>query len=200
VARLKDQDPEHQHVIVGRAAALRAVRTRHRLLELGLATKIRTPRREEVTIPNAVVVSNATTNFSRLAETEGVFVGTSVTIGYDVPWRQVKALLLLAAARTTGLRREPAPVVRQTELQDFCVLYTLLVCLEQPHLRGPVLDALHAQVQDAFNEYDVQIMSPHYEADPTGPKTVARDRWFAAPAAPDTPAEPSAAGMSLTSN
>jgi small-conductance mechanosensitive channel len=151
-----------------------------------LATKIKTPRHEEITIPNAVVVSNATTNYSRHAEDEGVFVPTSLTIGYDVPWRQVHALLLLAAGRTPGVRPEPTPVVRQTALQDFYVQYTLLVCLEQPHLRGPVLDALHANIQDAFNEYGVQIMSPNYEADPDGPKVVTRDRWYAAPAAPAT--------------
>jgi small-conductance mechanosensitive channel len=109
-----------------------------------------------------------------------------VTIGYDAPWRQVQALLLLAAERTHGLRSEPKPAVRQTALQDFYVEYTLLVCLEQPHLRGPVLDALHANIQDAFNEYGVQIMSPNYEADPQGPKVVTRDRWYAAPAVRET--------------
>jgi small-conductance mechanosensitive channel len=152
-----------------------------------LATKIRTPRREEITIPNAVVVSNATTNYSRHAQDEGVFVPTSLTIGYDTPWRQVRALLLLAAERTSGLRREPAPVVRQTALQDFYVQYTLMVCLEEPHLRGPVLDALHGNIQDAFNEYGVQIMSPNYEADPSGPKVVAKNQWYAAPAVVETP-------------
>jgi small-conductance mechanosensitive channel len=84
------------------------------------------------------------------------------------------------------VRPEPTPVVRQTALQDFYVQYTLLVCLEQPHLRGPVLDALHANIQDAFNEFGVQIMSPNYEADPHGPKVVTRDRWYAAPAVPET--------------
>jgi small-conductance mechanosensitive channel len=153
-----------------------------------LATKIKTPRREEITIPNAVVVSNATTNYSRHAEDEGVFVPTSLTIGYDTPWRQVHALLLLAAARTSGVRRAPAPVVRQTALQDFYVQYTLLVCLEEPHLRGPVFDALHANIQDAFNEYGVQIMSPNYEADPSRAKVVEKNDWYAAPAIVDAPA------------
>ena len=35
VAGLQDQDPEHQHVVVGRAAAPRPIRARHGLLELG---------------------------------------------------------------------------------------------------------------------------------------------------------------------
>ena len=49
-----------------------------------LSTKIRTPRNEDVTIPNAVIVGQTITNYSRRAETEGVFVPTSITIGYDV--------------------------------------------------------------------------------------------------------------------
>jgi small-conductance mechanosensitive channel len=147
-----------------------------------LSTKLKTLLREEVTIPNAVVVSTQTTNYSRLADVEGVFVKTTVTIGYDTPWRQVKALLLLAASRTTGVRETPAPAVRQSALEDFYVEYTLLVCLEDPASRLVTLDQLHGHIQDAFNEHGVQIMSPNYEADPAGPKVVPPDRWFASPA------------------
>jgi small-conductance mechanosensitive channel len=150
----------------------------------GLSTKIKTARNEEITIPNALVVSHATTNYSRHATDQGVFAPTSVTIGYDAPWRQVHALLLLAARRTPGVRPEPAPIVLQTALGDFSVQYTLLVCLERPHSRYRVLDALHGNIQDAFNEYGVQIMSPNYEADPSGPKIVPPSRWYSAPAAP----------------
>jgi small-conductance mechanosensitive channel len=149
-----------------------------------LSTKIKTPRREEVTIPNAVLVSSTTTNFSKFASSDGVYVPTSVTIGYDTPWRQVEGLLLMAADRTAGIRREPKPVVFQTALQDFYVQYTLLVSLERADQRAPTLNALHANIQDAFNEYGVQIMSPNYEADPSGPKIVPKERWFDAPGRP----------------
>jgi small-conductance mechanosensitive channel len=149
-----------------------------------LSLKIKTLQREDVTIPNALAVSASTVNYSRFAEREGVEVSTSVTIGYDTPWRQVEALLILAAGRTPGVRKDLSPVVRQTALLDFYVQYTLLVCLEQPHLRVPILHALHANILDAFNEYGVQITSPNYEADPDGHKVVPRSRWFDAPAAP----------------
>jgi small-conductance mechanosensitive channel len=149
-----------------------------------LSTKVRTPRNEEITIPNSVVVSHATTNYSRHAATDGVFVPTSVTIGYDTPWRQVQALLLRAAERTPGVQTAPKPVVLQTALSDFYVEYTLLVCLEEPRRRSVILTTLHAEIQDAFNEFGVQIMSPNYEADPGSPKVVPRDRWYPAPAVP----------------
>ena len=159
------------------------------VLHIGpLATKVKTPHRVEVTIPNAIVISNATTNYSRDAE-NGVYVHTTVTIGYDAPWRQVRALLLAAAERTPGIRSDPKPEVLQAALQDFFVEYRLLVCLERPHQRGLVLDALHANIQDGFNEAGVQIMSPHYEADPHAPKLVPRADWqgITPPADPDQP-------------
>ena len=157
-----------------------------------LSLKVKTGRREEVTIPNAIVVSASTTNYSRFAEREGVQMATSISIGYDTPWRQVEALLLLAADRTRGIRRDPPPDIRKTDLHDFYVQYTLLVCPEHPHLRVATLHALHGNILDAFNEYGVQITSPNYEADPERPKTVPPGQWFAAPAA--APAEPSAGG------
>ena len=148
------------------------------------SAKIQTLRNEEVTIPNAVVVGNQIINYSRLAGSEGVYVGTTVTIGYDVPWRQVQALLLQAAGRTDGVRSTPPPRVRQSGLRDFYVEYLLLVALEDPTLRLPTLDRLHGHILDGFNEHGVQIMSPSYEADPEGKKIVPPDKWFASPASP----------------
>jgi small-conductance mechanosensitive channel len=154
-----------------------------------LATKLRTPRQEEITIPHSVLVSTATTNYSRLAGDKGMAVTTSVTIGYQIPWRQVHALLQLGAARTQGLRREPPPRVMQRELSDFYVQYLLLAHLEDGKNRAAVLSELHAQIQDAFNEFGTQIMSPHFESQPEKPIFVPKSAWHAAPASPpDTPA------------
>ena len=144
-----------------------------------LSTKITSPLDEAITIPNAVVVAQTTTDYSRHG---GVFTPTSVTIGYDTPWRQIHAMLVRAAERTDGIRSEPAPMVLQAGLEDFYVKYTLWVCLERQHNRPFVLASLHANIQDVFNEYGVQIMSPNYVLDPAAPKLVPKDQWFAAPA------------------
>jgi hypothetical protein len=81
--------------------------------------------------------------------------------------------------------------VLQTGLDDFYVRYTLLVCLERQPTRPFTLHALHANIQDLFNEYGVQIMSPNYMIDPSAPKVVPKKDWFAAPAAPERPADES---------
>ena len=61
------------------------------ITQLGtLSTKVKTPRREEVTIPNAVVMGQVTTNYSRFSDTGRRFRSDLATIGYDAPWRQVQ--------------------------------------------------------------------------------------------------------------
>jgi len=158
-----------------------------------LTTRIETLRNVEVTLPNAFLVGNVTRNYSRLAANGGVRLTTSVTIGYDTPWRQVQAMLQIAAERTQLVARDPAPRVVQTALQDFYVEYTLVICVADPKLKLVVLDELHANIQDVFNEYGVQIMSPNYEADPADKKFVPKEQWFQAPARlakADSPAPP----------
>jgi small-conductance mechanosensitive channel len=154
-----------------------------RVKEIGmLSTKLSTVRREEVAIPNAVLVGTATTNYTSLAGSDGPLVTTAVTIGYDAPWRQVHALLELAASRTPGIRKTPEPRVLQRGLSDYYVEYQLLAHLERAEDRFEVLSALHANIQDAFNEAGVQIMSPHYVMQPPEPVVVPKEKWFAKPA------------------
>jgi small-conductance mechanosensitive channel len=148
-----------------------------------LSTKVITPRSEEITIPNTLVASETVTDYSRFAES--VMTTTTVTIGYEAPWRQVHAMLLLAAERTAGIRRTPKPRVQQTALDDFGVKYTIAFCLDDQQKRVPTKTALHGHIQDLFNEYGVQIMTPRYETDPSGPKLVRKKDWFAPPAQPD---------------
>jgi small-conductance mechanosensitive channel len=142
-----------------------------------LSTKITTRRRTEITVPNAVLVGSSITNYTRLAREDGEMITTTVTIGYDAPWRQVQDLLLLAAGRTAGIRKTPKPFVHQESLSDFYVEYELMARIEQPRERAEVLSHLHAQIQDAFNEAGVQIMSPHFEGQPEGKVWVPKTAW-----------------------
>jgi small-conductance mechanosensitive channel len=147
-----------------------------------LSTKMVTWKREEITIPNGVVVGTKTVNFSRLGAGNGDVVSTAVTIGYDAPWRQVHAMLMLAAERTSGVRRDPRPRVLQRTLADFYVEYQLAVNLDRPEERAQVLSELHAKIQDTFNEFGVQIMSPHFQTQPSGRVFVPKSQWFSEPA------------------
>ena len=71
-----------------------------------------------------------------------------------------------------GIEKEPAPFVLQRELGDFAVTYQLNAYSRTSDNMFGIYSDLHANIQDVFNENNVQIMSPHYESDPETPKLV----------------------------
>ena len=149
-----------------------------------LATRLRTGLGADKVLPNNFVVGTTTLNFSRHAKGRGHLVEVNVTIGYAEPWRQVEALLLLAAERTSDIRKEPKPFVVQRALSDFYVEYRLCAYTDESGRRLLILSELHANVQDAFNEFGVQIMSPHYLGDPAQPVVVPKEKWRLPPTPP----------------
>ncbi len=158
--------------------------------EVGMfTTTIRTGLGEVLTLPNSMITGTVTKNYSRIVQGQGYVVDTVVTIGYDTPWRQVEAMLLEAARRTEGVLQEPQPQVFQTALSDFYPEYRLVAQAvpSEPRPRALLLSLLHANIQDVFNEYGVQIMSPHYLGDPEQAKWVPREQWHAAPSKPENP-------------
>lgn len=146
------------------------------------SSRLVTGLNEEIVIPNSQLSNSALINYTRLNEAEGVFIPATVTIGYNTPWRQVHAMLQEAARRTPGIRSASPPVVLQKQLSDFYVEYELRIAIENPSRRTSTLSQLHAHIQDVFNEHGVQIMSPHYEADPDEPVIVPKARWHTPPA------------------
>ncbi|MGZ8915296.1 MAG: mechanosensitive ion channel family protein [Methylobacter sp.] len=147
-----------------------------------LVTRLHTPKNVEITIPNSILMSSQVSNYSFAALEGNLILPAGVTIGYDTPWRQVHALLLLAAERTGQVLREPAPFVLQSALDDFYVKYELNVYAASSDNMPRLYSELHQNIQDAFNEYGVQIMSPHYEKDPASLKVVPKERWREPPA------------------
>ena len=147
-------------------------------------THVRTLKNEEVIVPNSSILNNEVTNYTTLAATAGLILHTTVGIGYETPWRQVEAMLLLAAERTAGLLRDPQPFVLHKALGDFAVTYELNVYCNDPRAMTSLYTELHRQILDVFNEYGVQIMTPAYEGDPEQPKVVPRSQWSQPPAPP----------------
>jgi small-conductance mechanosensitive channel len=153
-----------------------------------LVTHLRTPKNEEIIVPNSVVLQSHVVNYSKLAQSRGLILHTTISIGYETPWRQVEAMLLLAAERTTTVLREPAPFVLEKSLGDFAVTYELNAFVESANALLERYAALHRNILDVFNEYGVQIMTPAYEGDPEQPKVVPQEHWFTAPALRTPPA------------
>ncbi len=133
-----------------------------------IVTRIRTPKNVVVTIPNATVFSSNIVNFSTLVrepeQGKGLILNTTITLGYDVPWRQVHAALIKAALMTEGILKEPLPFVLQTSLNDFHVSYELNAYTAQPTRVHHIYSELHQNIQDQCNSVGIEILSPSYLA------------------------------------
>ena len=147
-----------------------------------LVTHLLTAKNEEVVIPNSIILNSEVTNYSTMAREQGLILHTTVGIGYEVPWRQVEAMLLMAAQRTSGLRTDTQAFVLQKSLGDFAVNYELNVYCDNVNRMMALYSQLHRNIQDVFNEYGVQIMTPAYENDTPEPKIVPKAKWYSAPA------------------
>lgn len=127
-------------------------------------TRLRTPKNEVVTIPNSFIMSSHTVNYSASARQFGLIIHTTVTIGYDVPWRQVHQLLIDAARMTPGVLDDPRPFVLETGLQDYYPAYQINAYIKDADQLAVISSALHQNIQDVFAEAGVEIMSPQYIA------------------------------------
>jgi len=129
-----------------------------------LVTRIRTIKNEDVTVPNSTVLLTSTTNYSTntRAPESGLIMHTTVTIGYDVPWKDMHQALINAALRTDMILKKPEPFVLQTSLDDFYVSYQINAYTREANKQVTIYSQLHQNIQDCCNEAGIEIMSPHY--------------------------------------
>jgi small-conductance mechanosensitive channel len=129
-----------------------------------LVTRLLTIKNVEVVIPNSAILGNQILNYSALARSRGLILNTTVTIGYDAPWRTVHDLLIRAALGTEGILADPPPFVLQTSLNDFHISYELNAYTDRANDFQNIYSRLHQAIQDCFNEAGVEIMSPTFYA------------------------------------
>jgi small-conductance mechanosensitive channel len=136
-----------------------------------LVTRIKTPKNEIITIPNSAVLSGNTINYSSEILNNGLILHTTVTIGYDVPWKDMHNALIDAALRTDHILEDPKPFVLQTGLEDFYVSYQVNAFTKEVKKQARIYSDLHQNIQDVCNERGIEILSPHYRAARDGSMT-----------------------------
>ena len=136
-----------------------------------LITRVRTIKNVVITIPNVVVMQNEIINFSSEARDAGLILHTSVTIGYDEPWRNVQKLLVKAALETVDIMEYPEPYVLKTSLDNHYITYELNAYTDRPLLMQDIYSDLHQNILDKFNQAEVEILSPTYFAFRDGQST-----------------------------
>ena len=129
-------------------------------------TRLLTFKKETITIPNASVLGSNVTNFNTISRESNNYLVlyTTITLGYDVPWRKIHEVLIQAATATPGIVAEPSPFVLQTGLNDFNVSYELNAYSDCPELMPVVYSDLHQNIQDYCNQAGIEILSPGYSS------------------------------------
>ncbi|MDE3137254.1 MAG: mechanosensitive ion channel [Acidobacteriota bacterium] len=125
-----------------------------------LVTRVRTPRNEEVSLPNSAVLSNSITNFTTRAAAGGLGLSVHAGIGYDVDWRTVHALMIDGARKTESILADPSPIVLQSDLGNYAVDYQLIAWTDRPERMVLTNSELRRNVLDCFNAAGVEIMTP----------------------------------------
>lgn len=137
-----------------------------------LVTRIRTIKNIIITIPNSIVMNSHIENYTTSASSgEGLILNTSVTLGYDIPWRKIHEVMIEAALSVKEIMKEPKPFILQTALNDFYVNYELNCYTDKPEKTALIYSSLHQAVQDKCAENGIEIMSPHYSALRNGGKS-----------------------------
>jgi small-conductance mechanosensitive channel len=142
-----------------------------------MVTRIKSIKNEDVTIPNSKVLTGYSVNYSTPTEKEGLIIHSTVTIGYDAPWRTVHELLVRAAEMTDGVSESPKPFVLQTGLDDFYISYQINAYIKDARNILKTKSSLHQNIQDEFNRAGVEIMSPHYRSERDGNAVTIPEEW-----------------------
>lgn len=150
--------------------------------------RIKTPKNEFITVPNANALNSHIVNYNRSFDEGGVILYVEVTIGYDVPWRQVHELLLKAASQTEYLEKTPEPFVLQKALNDFSVAYQINGYSKRPLYKDLIYSLINQNIQDIFAEAGIEILSPNYMAQRDGNASTVPD--LTKMKRPDTPKQP----------
>lgn len=129
-----------------------------------LAVRICTPANQVITIPNSTLLTNEVINFNISSRElkRNLILQTSITLGYDVPWRKAYASLIEAALSTRHILPEPGPFVLQTKLDDHAISYQLNAFTSEPNQMVFIYSELHQNIQDTCNEHGIEILSPRY--------------------------------------
>ncbi len=120
------------------------------------STRILTRDDVEITIPNAIMGNTKILNESGGPHTKfRLRVKVGVAYGSDID--KVRAVLLAIAKNDPGVCVEPVPLVRFRTFGGSSLDFELLCWVDEPVLRGRIVDALNSAIYKRFNEEGIEI-------------------------------------------
>jgi small-conductance mechanosensitive channel len=130
--------------------------------------RLRNIRNEFITFPNITVLNSDIINYNTSGEEEGLILHAKITMGYDIPWRDVYDVLINAALKTPFVEENPKPFVLQTGLDDFYANYEINVHTKEIEKVMLIYSLLYQNIQDEFKKAGISICTPHFYSKPPG--------------------------------
>jgi small-conductance mechanosensitive channel len=130
---------------------------RGKITQIGIrSTRLLTRDDVEVTIPNAIMGNTRVVNESG-GPHEKYRIRVQVAVAYGSDIDQVREVLMGIAASSEAICRDPEPRVRFRTFGASGLDFELLCWVENPELRGRVLDALNSAVYKRFMAEGIEI-------------------------------------------
>jgi len=130
---------------------------RGKVTHIGIrSTRLLTRDDVEVTIPNSIMGNSKVVNESGGPHMKfRIRVAVGVAYGSDID--KVRAVLMSVAEASEAVCDDPEPRVRFRAFGASSLDFELLCWVENPEVRGRVLDALNTAVYQRFGEEDIEI-------------------------------------------
>ena len=127
-----------------------------------LVTRLKTINNEEVTVPNSMILSSSTMNFSSMGRTNGLVVTTQVKVRYDARLEDVNATLIAAAQATKGVTDKITPYIYHISLNELNATYEINAVTFEPQNMYIIKSDLIKNIYNAFRERNIELTSIEY--------------------------------------
>ena len=127
-----------------------------------LVTRLKTINNEEVTVPNSMILSSSTMNFSSMGRTNGLVVTTQVKVRYDARLEEVDATLIAAAQATKGVTDKITPYIYHISLNELNATYEINAVTFEPQNMYIIKSDLIKNIYNAFRERNIELTSIEY--------------------------------------
>jgi len=125
------------------------------------AVRIKTSKKEVVTVPNGTLLSSNVVNYSTSGdEKNGIILYMTVTVCYDVPWRRAAELIIEAARKSEYVLDNPAPFVLVKNLGNYACEMELNIYTNEPEKQPGIFSELNKNIRDIFEQNGINMTVP----------------------------------------
>jgi len=125
------------------------------------AVRIKTSKKEVVTVPNGALLSSNVVNFSTSGdERSGVILYMPVTVSYEVPLRNAIELITQAALKTEKVLTNPPPFVLVKNLGNAATELELNIYTNEPEKQPRIFSDMNANIRSLFEQNGINMVTP----------------------------------------